>query len=141
MDICIDFDATCVTDEFPKIGKSIRAEKVLKLLVENGHRLILFTMRSNKKDNKSSDPDIQNIDGDFLDHAVEWFKKNDIPLYGIQTNPTQYKWTESPKAYGHLYIDDASLGCPLKYDIELSARPFVDWEEVERLLRNNGIIK
>ena len=30
MDIIIDFDGTCVTHEFPNIGKDIGAEKVLK---------------------------------------------------------------------------------------------------------------
>lgn len=38
MDICIDFDGTCVTHEFPKVGKNIGAEIVLKELVGNGQR-------------------------------------------------------------------------------------------------------
>ena len=46
MDIVIDFDGTVVTHEFPKIGRDIGAVPVLKELVANGHRLILFTMRS-----------------------------------------------------------------------------------------------
>ena len=46
MTINIDFDGTCVTHEFPNVGKSIGADKVLKRLVDNGHHLILFTMRS-----------------------------------------------------------------------------------------------
>ena len=45
--------------------------------------------------------------------AVNWFKKNDIPLYGINENPDQSSWTTSPKPYCHIYIDDAALGCPL----------------------------
>ena len=40
----IDFDGTCVTHEFPNVGKSIGAEKVLKRLTDNGHQLILFTI-------------------------------------------------------------------------------------------------
>ena len=43
MDIVIDFDGTCVTHEFPLVGKDIGAIPVLKKLVENGHNLILFT--------------------------------------------------------------------------------------------------
>ena len=46
MIIAIDFDGTCVTHEFPKVGKDINAVPVLKALVENGHQLVLFTMRS-----------------------------------------------------------------------------------------------
>lgn len=46
MDILIDFDGTCVTHEFPLVGKDIGAAQVLRDLVSNGHRLILFTMRA-----------------------------------------------------------------------------------------------
>lgn len=55
MYICIDFDGTCVTHEFPSIGKDIGAIPVLKELVKNNHKLILFTMRSNMKDVKGLD--------------------------------------------------------------------------------------
>lgn len=123
--ICVDFDGTCTTHDYPRIGVEIGAEEVLLKLVENGHKLILFTMRSGKE----------------LNDAVNWFKKHKIELYGIQTNPTQKHWTSSPKAYGHLYIDDAALGCPLKIDESISSRPFVDWDTVEELLFNNGYIK
>lgn len=133
MDICIDFDGTCVTHEFPKVGRDIGAVPVLKDLVAAGHRLILFTMRSNCKNNIGAStcvPEIHN--GPFLDDAVNWFKKNDIPLFGIQSNPEQTDWTTSPKAYGQLYIDDAALGCPLiHYSFE---RPHVDWQEVREML-------
>ena len=44
--ICIDFDGTCVTHDFPKMGKDIGAVPVLKRLVGRGHKLILWTMRS-----------------------------------------------------------------------------------------------
>ncbi len=141
MIIAIDFDGTCVTHEFPKIGKDIGAIPVLKELTNKGHKLILFTMRSNRNDNKpTGDKNIQNVTGQFLDNAVNWFKQNNIPLYGIQTNPTQTEWTTSPKAYAELYIDDAALGCPIKYDQELSRNAFVDWERVENLLKLKGLI-
>jgi hypothetical protein len=139
MTINIDFDGTCVTHEFPKVGKSIGAEKVLKRLVDNGHQLILFTMRSDRHElTPVIDPTIQNVTGSFLTEAVEWFKKNDIELYGIQSNPTQKNWTTSPKSYAELIIDDTALGCPLIYDFEVSEKPFVDWEIVEYYLHNMG---
>ena len=140
MYICIDFDGTCVTHEFPSIGKDIGAIPVLKELVKNNHKLILFTMRSNMKDVKGLDYNIHSQSGNYLDEAVEWFKNNKIPLYGINVNPDQITWTESPKAYGHLYIDDAALGIPLKYNINISERPFVDWEEVYKLLKSQNVI-
>lgn len=139
MDIAIDFDGTCVAHEFPRVGGDIGAVPVLKALVASGHRLILFTMRSNCVDNKvypECVPAIHN--GPWLDDAVNWFKQNDIPLYGVQSNPTQKDWTTSPKCYAQLYIDDAALGIPL---IESSEdRPFVDWVRVEELLIEKGII-
>ena len=49
MIISIDFDGTCVTHEFPLIGKDIGAVPILKKLVQRGHQLILFTMRSDKE--------------------------------------------------------------------------------------------
>jgi hydroxymethylpyrimidine pyrophosphatase-like HAD family hydrolase len=53
--IAIDFDGTCVSHEYPLVGKDIGAIPVLKELMSNGHRLILFTMRSNKVDEDVSE--------------------------------------------------------------------------------------
>ena len=116
--IGIDFDGTCVTHEYPKVGKDIGAVPVLKKLTDSGHLLILNTMRSGKE----------------LDDAAQWFIDNDIPLYGVNENPSQKSWTLSPKVYAHLYIDDAALGCPTKFDPAVSDRPFVDWEVVDTYL-------
>lgn len=121
MIIGIDFDGTCVTHDYPGIGKDIGAVPVLKKLTNSGHRLILNTMRSGLK----------------LQDAINWFNENGIELYGANENPTQKTWTQSPKVYAHLYIDDAALGCPLKMDVNLSDRPFVDWEVIARWLFKN----
>lgn len=123
MDIAIDFDGTCVTHEYPDTGKEIGAYPVLKKLVEKGHNLILFTMRS----------------GAGLENAIQWFLTNGIKLHGIQYNPTQALWTSSNKCYAQLYIDDAALGCPLIYPIG-GKRPYVDWKEVEKILTEKEII-
>jgi len=140
MDICIDFDGTCVTHDFPEIGKDIGAVPVLKELVDNGHRLILFTMRSDRKKKKKVNGEEIVVEEKVLTEAVQWFEDNGIPLYGIQKNPTQRFWTSSPKAYGHLYIDDANLGCPLVYDEEMSGRPFVDWIAVKLMLKEREVL-
>lgn len=124
MEIVIDFDGTVVTHDYPNIGKPIGSVPVLKKLVENGHKLILFTMRS----------------GEQLEEAVKWFSDMGIELYGIQKNPTQHTWTSSPKAYGQLIIDDAALGAPLKTDLDISKRPFIDWERVENFCSEEGLI-
>lgn len=53
MIIGIDFDGTCVKHAFPRKGDDIGAIPILKELVDNGHKLILFTMRSDIDDPKS----------------------------------------------------------------------------------------
>lgn len=139
MKILIDFDGTCVTHDFPEVGSDIGAVPVLKALVENGHQLILFTMRCDHTFMPDSlDPSIQNIKGHFLSDAVGWFKEKGIPLYGINTDPQQSSWTSSPKAYGELIIDDITLGCPLVYGKH--SRPYVDWAEVSKLLKQRNIL-
>jgi hypothetical protein len=141
MIINIDFDGTCVTHSFPQIGKSIGAAPVLKKLTNAGHKLILFTMRSNRITFKNiSEHIVPDTTGRFLNDAIQWFIDNDIPLHGVQSNPDQHNWTESPKSYADLMIDDSALGCPLKYDTSISHRPFVDWEKVEQLLIEQKII-
>lgn len=155
--ICaIDFDGTCVTHEYPKIGKDIGAVPVLKRLVAEGYKLMLWTMRGTKK---VEDGDSVN---DTLAEAVEWFKHNGIELWGINENPEQKAsgWTNSNKQYAQLYIDDAALGCPLLQEyrwapvaqgIETTThgqnskqvpigRPFVNWQAVEDGLEKQGIL-
>ena len=122
MYIAVDFDGTCVTHEYPNVGRDIGAVPVLKKLVEAGHKIILNTMRS----------------GDELADAIQWFIDNNITLFGVNENPTQKSWTASPKVYAHIYIDDAALGCPLTTD--KITRPFVDWKEVEKQLRKMKLI-
>ena len=129
MFICVDFDGTIVDHCFPEIGREApRALYWLKRLQEDGARLILFTMRSDS-----------GIGGSMLTDAVEFLQRNGIELYGVNMNPDQRTWTESPKAYADVYVDDAGFGCPLIRP-EGFRRPCVDWETVgpallERLRR------
>ena len=134
----IDFDGTCVTQEFPRVGRDIGAAPVLKALVDAGHRLILWTMRSDVENPTSTDPTIINQPGQYLTDAVNWFATRGIPLWGINENPDQSSWTSSPKAYCNTYIDDAALGCPLLF--VKGGRPCVDWVEVANSLHYKGHI-
>ena len=124
MTIAIDFDGTCVTHEYPEIGSDLGATTTLKTLVDNGHKLILLTMRSGKT----------------LEDAKHWFEERGIILYGVNENPSQKRWTESPKVYANLYIDDANLGTPLVKNSIASDRPYVDWKLVLVDLYNRGCI-
>ena len=125
MIIAIDFDGTCVTHDYPDIGKDIGAIPILQKLSEQGHKLILWTMRS----------------GETLSDAVKWFEQNNIKLFGINDNPEQKTWTTSNKAYAQLYIDDASLGAPLLFNPFKHRRPFINWRKVEDILTHKGIIQ
>ena len=125
--IAVDFDGTCVTHEYPNVGREIGAVRVLKRMVGAGAKLILWTMRSDGCTDRHGNPT------DPLTDAVRWFEKHGIPLYGIQRNPTQDRWTTSPKAEANVYIDDAALGCPLKAGLR-GERPYVDWDAVEAIL-------
>ena len=116
--VACDFDGTVVTHEYPNMGKDVPgAVSVLKELVEKGARLILYTMRSDDK----------------LQDAVNWFKEREIPLWGINENPEQKSWTNSPKIYAHDDIDDAALGVPLFPGLR-TERPYVDWNEVSMMI-------
>lgn len=117
--IGLDFDGTVVTHEYPKIGSPIdNCIPTLKRLIKAGTRICLNTMRSGKE----------------LNEAVEYLANNGIELYGVNCNPEQSEWTKSPKVYAHCYIDDAALGCPLTYDLNMSNRVFADWFRIEDML-------
>lgn len=137
--IAVDFDGTCVTHDFPKIGQDIGAARVLKEIVANGHLLVLNTMRSDIENPTSDDYDILPQGGNYLTEAVKWFKDNNIPLHGVNVNPSQTSWTTSPKVYANIYIDDGALGCPLIYGYH--KKPFVDWAITRHMLINQGVIK
>lgn len=120
--VAIDFDGTCVTNEYPRIGKEIGAAPVLKKMTDKGIKLVLYTMR----------------DGKLLEEAVQWFKDNNIPLYGVNKTPGQYKWTNSPKIFANYYIDDAAIGVPLIFDP--GNKPFVDWEKLKPYLETYELL-
>lgn len=130
----IDFDYTCIIPTDPTYD--IGAERVLKELVDKGHQLILFTCRSNIPYKMSNG--IMDYHG--LDQAVQWFKDRDIPLFGIQINPTQHEITTSNKSFADIMIDDTALGIPLIYNKDLSDKPFVNWIEIEVLLKKRGLL-
>lgn len=123
MYICVDFDGTVVDHCFPDIGAPVPgAIECLKRFQKAGAMIILFTMRSDGRKF-----------GNILSAAVDYLKKNGIQLFGVNGNPDQFEWTTSPKAYGHLYIDDSSAGCPLIHP-EGFNHPCVDWEAIGKMV-------
>jgi len=115
MIIGVDFDGTIVEHMYPALGPPVPGaiEKML-LWQEQGHQLILWTMRH----------------GFELELAVSYLTAHGIKLYGVNENPHQKSWTQSPKAHCHVYIDDAAYGCPLM-DANHTQRPMVDWGKID----------
>jgi len=62
--IAVDFDGTCVSNDFPEIGETVPGcLEVLQKLRQKGHKLILLTIRSDEK----------------LKKAIEWFGQQPRP--------------------------------------------------------------
>lgn len=124
---CIDFDGTCVLEQFPKVGPDVPdAVRVLKTLVEKGYRLILWTARSDK----------------LLQDAIDWFKKHGIELYAVNKDPHPLEgWPIPRKVIPAWYIDDRNLGTPMKTVFD-NGKSFevVDWNSIEDLLKQKNII-
>ena len=121
--IALDFDGTVVTHAYPEVGEDIGAVAVLKELVAQDDKLILWTMRSGK----------------LLEEAVAWFKKHDIPLWAVNENPTQKEWTSSPKLHADLLIDDSALGCPTCF-LDGERRPAADRRRIREMLVRMGYL-
>lgn len=122
--IAVDFDGTCVEHDYPSVGMDVAgAADTLRALKTQGHRLILYTMRS----------------GVLLDAAVRWFQEHKIDLWAVNENPEQRAWTSSAKIYADYYIDDSALGCPIIY-IDGVRRPVVCWAKVRAMLEWNRVL-
>ena len=116
--IAVDFDGTIVCNRYPKIGEPVpMAIETIKEWISFGVQVILWTMRH----------------GDGLREAVEYCKNAGIEFYGINKNPSQ-DWSDSPKAYAHIYVDDMAVGCPL---INYNGGKVVDWNKVRDLVGIN----
>lgn len=96
--IAVDFDGTIVEHEYPKIGRERPfATQTLKKLVEDGHRLILWTIRH----------------GETLQEALDWCTERGITFYAVNCDyegQDVCSGERSPKVKCDMYIDDRNLG-------------------------------
>lgn len=99
MIIAIDFDGTIVEHKYPKIGKEIPfAIATLKKLQQDGHRLILWTVREN----------------DLLDEAVEFCRQRGVEFFAVNSNypdeNVDARAIRSRKLKADMFIDDRNVG-------------------------------
>lgn len=99
MTIAIDFDGTVVEHKYPKIGEEIPfATETLKMLIKDGHRLILWSVR----------------EGELLQEAVDWCKARGVEFWAINRDyPEEEKEKNnnfSRKLKVDMFIDDRNLG-------------------------------
>lgn len=96
MIIALDFDGTIVQHKYPEIGSEIPfATATIRKLIEEKHRIILWTVRRGK----------------LLQDAVDWCNERGIEFYAINKS---YPEEEIGEGYGKvnadLFIDDRNLG-------------------------------
>lgn len=150
MKIAIDFDGTIVKHMFPEIGSEVpHAIPYLQRFQDYGATLILWTMRSDTYGEKSRE---RYHDRKFQKEAIDFCASKGLIFSSVNHDPDQKDWSNSPKCYAHLYIDDAALGCPLILP-EDGTRPYVDWlvvgplvlkklrNPVTEIIKNKPIIK
>lgn len=98
MTIAVDFDGTIVEHRYPKIGQEIPfATETLKILAQERHKLILWTVR----------------EGELLEEAIEWCRQRGVFFYSVNKDyPEEEKSHNgfSRKLKADLFIDDRNLG-------------------------------
>ena len=98
MTIAVDFDGTIVEHRYPKIGEEIPfATETLKILAQERHKLILWTVR----------------EGELLEEAIEWCRQRGVFFYSVNKDyPEEEKRHNgfSRKLKADLFIYDRNLG-------------------------------
>lgn len=99
MTIAIDFDGTIVEHRYPKIGSEIPfATDTLKMLIKDGHQLILWSVR----------------EGELLQEAVDWCHAHGVDFWAVNKDyPEEEKENNnhfSRKLKVDMFIDDRNLG-------------------------------
>lgn len=99
MTIAVDFDGTIVENRYPEIGdERMFATETLKMLIQDRHRLILWTCR----------------EGRLLDDAINWCKERGVEFWAINKDFPEEDITKnhqfSRKIKADLFIDDRMVG-------------------------------
>ena len=105
--IFIDFDNTIATHNYPYVGELIpMAKEVINTLADNGHTLMLWTVRGDES--WDSEGKIN-----ALRNAIEFLDENEIDIHYFNQSPIHP--SSSPKQLVDYFIDDINLGTPLRF--------------------------
>lgn len=100
MVIAVDFDGTIVEHRYPEIGEERPfATEVLRKLIADRHKLILWTVRN----------------GELLKQAVDWCEERGVHFYAINsTSSEMFNEEKEPefscKVNADVFIDDCNIG-------------------------------
>ena len=123
--IAVDFDGTCVEEDFPRVGKDVFGAVIaLKKMVADGNRIILWTCREH-----SAYGGIE----DTLRLATDWFERKGIPLFAVNGNPEMIEYPICRKCHADCIIDDHAIGLPRTDD------GLPDWFQIYRLVRQKQL--
>lgn len=114
MIIAVDFDGTIVQHRYPEIGTEVPfATQTLKMLIQEGHRLILWTVR----------------EGKLLQDAIDWCSQRGLEFYAINKEfpeeDAEQNKSYSRKLKADLWIDDRNVG------------GLPDWGTIYRMIHDN----
>lgn len=118
MTIAVDFDGTIVENRYPEIGdERMFATETLKMLIQDRHRLILWTCR----------------EGRLLDDAINWCKERGVEFWAINKDFPEENITKnqqfSRKIKADLFIDDRMVG------------GLPDWGTIYQMIKNNKTLE
>lgn len=100
MVIAVDFDGTIVEHKYPKIGEEIPfATQTLQMLIKDGHRLILWSVR----------------EGALLQEAVDWCHQRGVDFWAVNRDYPEENGADSNNHFSRklkadLFIDDRNIG-------------------------------
>ena len=114
MTIAVDFDGTIVEHKYPEIGEERPfAIETLKMLRQDGHRIILWSVR----------------EGKLLEDAVDWCHERGFDFYAVNHDYPEETVDNNPhfsrKLKVDMFIDDRNLG------------GLPDWGTIYRMIKHH----
>lgn len=100
MIIAVDFDGTIVEHCYPEIGRERPfATEVLRMLINDRHKLILWTVR----------------EGKLLQDAIDWCRERGVEFYAVNSDMTDRFAGDKPRDFSckinaDMFIDDLNVG-------------------------------